>query len=363
MYDVVIIGGSFAGLATAMQLRGHRVLLIDQRPIGSHQMSTCGIPLPTVQAVGTESAILESHDAFVLHTAGRIIRFALRIPYVTFDYQAFCRAMLAQTDAEVWVTKATGWGDGLVQTARGPVETRFVVDAAGWHSVRRHSAAPAAAQVTGYGMETELPIRPPGGPGLHFYYEHNVIRNGYAWLFPCGASTRIGLCTFDKDVRLSPILDAFLARFGLECGPTHGGVMSTAWREPVTDAVFRVGDAAGQCLPMTAEGIRTAIYGGIHCGQALAAALAEAITPEAARARYRAQVHSLASYHYRLLKMQQAIAWAPEWLRAATGWVAARPAMTDWLMDQYLGNTGWVVPAVTAAPAPPLGVAQLGHPA
>ena len=351
MYDVVIIGGSFAGLATAMQLRGHRVLILDQRPIGSHQMSTCGIPLPAVQAVGTESAILDRHNAFVLHTAGQIIRFALRIPYVTFDYQAFCQAMLAQTGAEVWITKATGWGNGRVETGRGAVEARFVVDAAGWHSARRRSAAPATAQGMGYGLETELPMR-PDEPGLHFYYEREIVRSGYAWLFPCGATTRIGLCTFDPDVRLGPILAAFLARFGLECGPTHGGIMSTVWREPVADGVFRVGDAAGQCLPMTAEGIRPALYGGIGCGQALAAALAGSITADAARARYGALVQGLARYHRRLLKMQAAIAWAPEWLRAVTGWTAARPPMTHWLMDHYLGNTGWV-PAPVAAPDGP----------
>ncbi len=362
MYDVVIIGGSFAGLATALQLRGHRVLILDQRPIGSHQMSTCGIPLPTVQAVGTESAILDRHNAFVLHTAGRIIRFTLRIPYVTFDYQAFCQAMLAQTGAEVWITKASGWGDGVVQTGRGPVAARFVVDAAGWHSARRDRATPATAQGMGYGMETELPMR-PAEPGLHFYYEKEIVPNGYAWLFPCGATTRIGLCTFDPDVRLGPILAAFVARFDLQCGPTHGGVMSTAWREPVAEGVFRVGDAAGQCLPMTAEGIRTAIYCGLGCGQALAATLAGTITAAEARARYRAQVQGLARYHRRLLKMQAAIGWAPEWLRAATGWVAARPPMTDWLMDHYLGNTGWVAPAASSADSSLAGLARMGEPA
>ena len=45
MYDAIIAGASFAGLATAMQLRGYRVLLIDQYPVGAHQMSACGTPI------------------------------------------------------------------------------------------------------------------------------------------------------------------------------------------------------------------------------------------------------------------------------------------------------------------------------
>ena len=51
MYDVVIVGGSFAGLAVAMQLRGYRVLLLDQHPIGARQMSACGTPLATARAL------------------------------------------------------------------------------------------------------------------------------------------------------------------------------------------------------------------------------------------------------------------------------------------------------------------------
>ena len=67
MYDVVIVGGSFAGLSVAMQLRGRQVLIVDQHPIGSRQMSSCGTPLPIARAVGAEAAILEEHPALVVH--------------------------------------------------------------------------------------------------------------------------------------------------------------------------------------------------------------------------------------------------------------------------------------------------------
>ena len=143
MYDVVIIGGSFAGLTTAMQLRGYRVLVIDQRPIGSHQASTCGIPLATMRAIGAESALLEEHTELVLHTGGWEVRFPQSVPYATFDYRRFCEALLVQTDAEVWIAKATGYAEGMVQTTRGPVAGRFVVDASGWQALHRRAAGPA----------------------------------------------------------------------------------------------------------------------------------------------------------------------------------------------------------------------------
>ena len=79
-YDVTIVGGSFAGLASAMKLKGHPVLVIDQYPIGAHQSSTCGTPLRLAQMVGAEDAIYEVHDEVVLRAAGLAIRFSLTEP-------------------------------------------------------------------------------------------------------------------------------------------------------------------------------------------------------------------------------------------------------------------------------------------
>ena len=199
MYDVVIVGGSFAGLATAMQLRGYQVLLIEQYPIGTHQMSACGTPLATARAVGAECAIQDSHDALVLHTDGREIRFPLPDPYATFDYQAFCQAMLAQTNAEVWQARATDFVAGGVATTRGTVQARFIVDATGWRALRSRGADPAPGPLhVGYGLETELPIRLDLSPGLHFYVEKHIMRSGYGWVFPCRATTRFGIGAFEQ---------------------------------------------------------------------------------------------------------------------------------------------------------------------
>jgi glycine/D-amino acid oxidase-like deaminating enzyme len=53
MYEVVIVGDSFASLATALQPRGHGVLLLDQYPIGARQMSARATPL----AIGAAAAV------------------------------------------------------------------------------------------------------------------------------------------------------------------------------------------------------------------------------------------------------------------------------------------------------------------
>ncbi|HMA36747.1 MAG TPA: NAD(P)/FAD-dependent oxidoreductase [Chloroflexia bacterium] len=350
-YDVIIVGGSFAGLAVARQLRGYRVLIVDQRPIGAHQTSACGAPLPAIQALGAEAAALDAQDTLVLHTGGRTFHYPLRHPFVTLDYAAYCQAVLAQTEAEVWLARATGVADGVVETTRGPVAGRFIVDASGWQSLRRAAATPARAQAgTGYGIEAEVPGA-CAAPGLHFYFEKALVRHGYAWAFPCGPSTRFGICTFDKGVRLGPPLAALLARFGQQPGRTHGGVLAVDWRPPLAGAVFVVGDAAGQCLPLTAEGIRPAVSNGSYCGRCIAAALAGAITPAAARARYQAHVQTQAYYHTWLLWMQRGVAATPEPLIALAGWIGSRPAAARVALDNYFARSGGLSGLLPATPA------------
>jgi flavin-dependent dehydrogenase len=234
IYDAVIVGASFAGLAAAMQLRDHRVLLLNQHPVGSHPMSACGTPLATAKAVGAAAATQEIHHALVLHTAGSTFRFDLQDPYVTFDYQTFCRAMLAQTDAEFRQIRAIELHNDQVLTEQGVVSARFVVNAAGWRlQAAQDSQGAAASQVAGYGLETELPVRLPQVRGMHFYFEKQIVSNGYAWVFPCGDSVRIGIGSFVPGVKLRPRLEEFLNRFDLRIGATHGGVLAIQKTEPL----------------------------------------------------------------------------------------------------------------------------------
>jgi len=67
-YDVIISGGSFAGLAAAVQLQGKRVLLVEPHKIGAVQTSACGTLLAVLKATGTMDSLLQVHDR-ILFTA------------------------------------------------------------------------------------------------------------------------------------------------------------------------------------------------------------------------------------------------------------------------------------------------------
>ena len=60
---------------------------------------------------------------------------------------------------------------------------------------------------------------------------------------------------------------------GLPADGYQGNWIPHQLRRAVEDGVFFVGDSAGHCLPLTAEGIRTALYFGLACGRELRAVL------------------------------------------------------------------------------------------
>jgi hypothetical protein len=69
--------------------------------------------------------------------------------------------------------------------------------------------------------------------------------------------------------KLHGALEQFMGRFGRRPVAVHGGFLASGLRSPVVDGVFVVGDASGHCLPLTGEGIRTAVLGGFKCGELL----------------------------------------------------------------------------------------------
>ncbi|MGB2939755.1 MAG: NAD(P)/FAD-dependent oxidoreductase, partial [Candidatus Dormiibacterota bacterium] len=140
-YDVVVAGGSFAGLITATSVRG-RVALVEKGEVGEGQTSACGTTLDLVQKLGLEESIEEVHDEGVLHTRNHTVRFKLPYAFCTFDYGTFCRMLLDRFNGDLVTAAATGVEGRWVITDQGSVEGRLLVDATGWRATLACSVAP-----------------------------------------------------------------------------------------------------------------------------------------------------------------------------------------------------------------------------
>src|SRR5262249_62125305 len=92
---------------------------------------------------------------------------------------------------------------------------------------------------------------------------------GYAWSFPASDELRIGIGSFDPRFHVKDTTVLLTEEMGKEPNEYQGNWIPHRLRRATEGGVFFAGDSAGHCLPLTAEGIRTAFYFGIVLGREL----------------------------------------------------------------------------------------------
>lgn len=349
-YDAVIAGASFAGLAVAAQLRGKRVLLLDRQPVGAGQTSACGTPVATLKALGLEDAILQVHDRLVVHSGGRTHVYQVEEPFCTFDYGRLCRLLLSRGEAESVQATVLGCDGGRVLSSRGTFSGGVMVDASGWRAMLANSghANRRAGQRLNFGLETLVDCR---GDGLHFWYDPGrIIPFGIGWSFPSGQESRVGVGSYRAESHLLPALDRLLDEMGKQRQAVHGGYFPARLREPVVGGVFAVGDAAGQCLGLTGEGIRPALFFGTWLGLVLQDVLEGHRSLESAAGAYRSLVARYRPWYGLLNLSQRVLPRLPVPVARLLLAAVAHPPLREPILGAY--SRAFVLPAWRA---------ELGH--
>src|SRR3954454_17160542 len=334
-WDVLLCGASFAGLAAARELSGSgaRVLMIDRYEVGERQTSACGIPTEWLRATDLMGSERQTFGRLVVHTPHGTSRLELPWTFSTFDYPELCRLLFEQTDCVFETAKVDGRSGHTVHTDRGDVSAPLVVDALGWRRMLSTSEFPPLESPLSRGLE----VHPFGsGRELEIWIDRSYVPAGYGWSFPAHDELRIGVGSFDpkfhvKDntVKLAQDLDEDAVRY-------QGNWIPHKLRDATEDGVFFVGDSAGHCLPLTAEGIRTALYFGLACGRELRAVVDGRRSKERALAGY----HSFSAEHewkFRwMLRAQRAVPRVPPRLLAPMLRAMGTRAFVDWSFGHYL---------------------------
>jgi flavin-dependent dehydrogenase len=338
--DVLVCGASFAGLAVARELSGSgaRVLVIDRYEIGERQTSACGIPTAWLQALELQSSLRQTFDELVAHTPWTTARWQLPWTFSTFDYRELCALLWDQadpSDTEFETATVTGRNGGVVHTDRGDLTAPLIVDALGW---RRVLSNRTAIQPPNARLSRGLEVHPRGtGEELELWIDPKYVRAGYSWSFPAGEELRVGVGSFwpshhvkEPTVRIASDLDLPATGF-------QGNWIPHQLRPAVEDEVFFVGDSAGHCLPLTAEGIRTALYFGLACARELRPVLAGHATREHALTRYGAFSDSHERRFRWLLNTQRAIGQlTPSRAITAMAHALTSKKVSAWAFNRYL---------------------------
>lgn len=363
-YEALICGASFAGLAVARELCGAtradgapaRVLMIDRYEIGERQTSACGIPTGWLEALDLMDAHRQTFGELVVNTPFGATRWKLPWTFSTFDYAELCELLRAQSDCEFETAKVHGRTGDTVHTDRGDLTAPLIVDALGW---RRMLAAPDNdVQPPDAPLSRGLEVHPGGaGDDLAIWVDRSVVPAGYGWSFPAHDEVRIGIGSFNPRFHVKEPTVRLAERTGSEAAGYQGNWIPHRIRPAVEDGIFFVGDSAGHCIPLSAEGIRTAFLFGIACGRELRAVLAGARTREEALAGYGAYSDAHEWKFRWMLRLQRTIPrLAPRVAHALVRGMLWQPA-AEWAFRHYLR-----IAAPPAAPLEPPALAVQVHP-
>jgi flavin-dependent dehydrogenase len=334
--DVLICGASFAGLAVARELAGSgaSVLLVDRYEIGERQTSACGIPTRWLEVLGLEESLQQTFGELVIHTPFATARYDLPWTFSTFDYRTLCRALADQGDFEFETAKVDGRTGHVVHTDRGDLRAPLIVDALGWRRVLGNGDP---IQPPDAYLSRGLEVHPHGGGlDLEVWIDRSYVPAGYGWSFPAGDEVRVGVGSFDPrfhvkepTVRLAHDLDVDAVRY-------QGNWIPHKIRDATEDGIFFVGDSAGHCLPLTAEGIRTAFYFGLACGRQLRHVVGGQRTVAESLDRYGSFSAAHAWKFDWMLRVQRLVPRVPPRLLAPALRAIGSKRFVDWSFGHYL---------------------------
>jgi flavin-dependent dehydrogenase len=334
--DVLICGASFAGLAIARELAGSgaSVIVLDRYEIGERQTSACGIPTGWLEVLNLTESLQQTFGELVIHTPHATVRYDLPWTFSTFDYRTLCGLLAAQGEFEFETAKVDGRTGEVVHTDRGDVRAPLIVDALGW---RRVLGGGDPIQPPDAYLSRGLEVHPNGSSDdLEVWIDRSYVPAGYGWSFPADHEIRVGVGSFDprfhvkeSTVRLAEDLERDPVRY-------QGNWIPHKIREATEDGVFFVGDSAGHCLPLTAEGIRTALYFGVACGRELRAVHEARQTRAAALASYGAFSAAHAWKFDWMLRVQNVVPRIPPRLLAPALRAIGSKRFIEWSFDHYL---------------------------
>lgn len=348
-YDVVVCGASFAGLTIARELAGTsaRVLVVDRYEIGERQTSACGAPTAWLEAMGAGASIRQTFTELDFHTPYADTVMSLPWSFSTFDYPELCGLLWAQCDADFETAKVNGLaGDRpapgvaidpahvfAIETDRGIVRAPLVVDALGWRRVLGAGGYQPPDGPLSRGLEVH-----PGGSSdrMQLWIERDVVPAGYGWSFPAGDELRVGVGSFDPRHHVKGPTVELAERLELPAERYQGNWIPHRLREATEGGIFFCGDSAGHCLPLTAEGIRTAFYFSIAAGRELRRAVEGTIDREAALRRY-ANFNARHRWQFEwMLRVQKLIPKVPPRLLGPGLRAMGHEAFVRWSFNRYL---------------------------
>ncbi|HEU03559.1 MAG TPA: NAD(P)/FAD-dependent oxidoreductase [Nitrosopumilus sp.] len=278
-YDVVIAGGSIAGLLCAREIAnsGYSVLVLEEDyEIGTPEhcgglVSTSGLEeLGIIPRSKTFNHMIESAEVFAPNgnsfTINSKKQKVAEINRRELDKQIAHQAQKNGADIKVRTSFQELTNDG-VRTSDGEKKCKIVVDARGVSALvsKDRDGILSSAQYEIYADWIKK-------SKVEVYFDQEKYPGFFSWIIPSGEGTgKVGVA--GRGINAADALENFLSKKGKYS--TIRKIFAPIWikgpiEKFVSDRLVIVGDAAGQSKPTTAGGIFSCGMAGIFAGQAIA---------------------------------------------------------------------------------------------
>ncbi len=278
MYDVVIAGGSVAGLFCAREIakQGHSVLVIEEDyEIGTPEHCGGLVSISGLEQLGvvphrkTFDHLIETAEIFAPGGKSFSINSSKQkvaeIDRRELDKQIAYQAQKNGAEIKVRTSFKEKTEDGVI-TSDGKIKCKIIVDARGVSSLihKDRTGILASAQYEVYADWIKK-------GKVEVYLDQVKYPGFFSWSIPLGDGFgKVGVA--GKGINAAEALEEFLLQKGKYS--TIRKIYAPIWvkgpiEKFVTDNVVTVGDAAGQSKPTTAGGIFSCGMGGIFAGRAI----------------------------------------------------------------------------------------------